>query len=935
MGLFHDENIFNEVLEKLDFSISNDISNEENPKPEIVFVDNPPENLHPKHYIALEFAKEFGATAVYFRYYEDNRYCVPQVYFYNNFKGDYDKNKIAEIHRNVYSSCQVPLICFVGDVSISMYDCRIPVEETKNGISNQKAKFKDDTFFEDIDFLKSYFSAEKLNFGIFWESDAASNHFLNNKSAYEKLVSVLSEIRNKIVKEFRKLKLPKSFAEDLLLKCILVKYLEESGKKNNEDNAKKFYQGKNLNHGSISEFIINGELTQLLDVLEYHFNGGVFQISYEERRLIENTDLSILSSFLDGKLDENQQGSIWEKYSFKYIPIELISNFYEEFIDNKEDDNKGTVYTPSFLVNLLIDECLPISSTETNYKVKLIDASCGSGIFISSAFKRLVQRWRVAKGKNGKLLEEEQIRIQDVKEILTRYIYGVDKNETAVKLTKFSLQLAFCQIVPNDKLWKWTDDGVFEKVFDDLNNNIVENDFFDFLCNRKELHNSFDLVIGNPPFKKIDVEEITEIEDKLIKSEININFSSNSKRQLALIFLQGIMHLTRKETGKICQIIPSGELLYFEDSKKFRTDFFNKYNVSQLLDFTLLRRNLFVSKKNDTTVPVSVIFAENKETDENPILHVVVRRTRKSKEKIYFEIEYYDFYEVSKEQAQNEIKIWQANIFGGLRVLDFFNKNNKSTKLKDYLFDKKISTAKRGNLKNNLCLWKSVSESRFPFFLENKDITSESINFANNDITVLKKFKSDLESNPESKNAFIAIHSSRLFYRPYNIEHSDIYNVPMFFENNSYSDGIIASDIAAYKIKEIGSGELAPINSKISEYKFLYEYADIFNQSFNSIYKKDGKEQYLKKIIEGDDFFALEFFYGDKLQKTKEIKSKEEIESILKNQKSRNAVINRIMKIYGEDSITFMKPKNLRYWLKSIALRDADDVFDDMIQNGY
>ena len=122
----------------------------------------------------------------------------------------------------------------------------------------------------------------------------------------------------------------------------------------------------------------------------------------------------------------------------------------------------------------------------------------------------------------------------------------------------------------------------------------------------------------------------------------------------------------------------------------------------------------------------------------------------------------------------------RANIFGGLRVLDFFNKNNKSTKLKDYLFDKKISTAKRGNLKNNLCLWKSVSESRFPFFLENKDITSESINFANNDITVLKKFKSDLESNPESKNAFIAIHSSRLFYRPYNIEpvsytHLDVY----------------------------------------------------------------------------------------------------------------------------------------------------------------
>ena len=40
------------------------------------------------------------------------------------------------------------------------------------------------------------------------------------------------------------------------------------------------------------------------------------------------------------------------------------------------------------------------------------------------------------------------------------------------------------------------------------------------------------------------------------------------------------------------------------------------------------------------------------------------------------------------------------------------------------------------------------------------------------------------------------------------------------------------------------------------------------------------------------------------------------------------------MKIYGKNTITFLKPKNLRYWLKSIALRDADDVFDDIIEKG-
>ena len=82
------------------------------------------------------------------------------------------------------------------------------------------------------------------------------------------------------------------------------------------------------------------------------------------------------------------------------MPIELISNFYEEFIQKEIDKNKGTVYTPSHLVNLLIDECLPISINEQdlNVNVKLADVSCGSGIFITTAFKRLVQRLRI---KNG------------------------------------------------------------------------------------------------------------------------------------------------------------------------------------------------------------------------------------------------------------------------------------------------------------------------------------------------------------------------------------------------------------------------------------------------------------------------------------------------------------------------------------------------------
>lgn len=35
--------------------------------------------------------------------------------------------------------------------------------------------------------------------------------------------------------------------------------------------------------------------------------------------------------------------------------------------------------------------------------------------------------------------------------------------------------------------------------------------------------------------------------------------------------------------------------------------------------------------------------------------------------------------------------------------------------------------------------------------------------------------------------------------------------------------------------------------------------------------------------------------------------------------------------MYSQNRIVLIKPKQLRYWLESIALRDVDDTFDDII----
>lgn len=127
-------------------------------------------------------------------------------------------------------------------------------------------------------------------------------------------------------------------------------------------------------------------------------------------------------------------------------------------------------------------------------------------------------------------------------------------------------------------------------------------------------------------------------------------------------------------------------------------------------------------------------------------------------------------------------------------------------------------------------------------------------------------------------------------------------------------------------------GEKAIINKNNAALENLMDYAEALTNQYNLVYKRNNCSQKLNKIIEGNYFYALEFLYNNKQAKPiNPIKSEEDLEEILTNQVSPSKRINRIIKIYGKDSITFIKPKNLRYWLKSIALRDIDDVFNDVL----
>lgn len=1020
-------NLF-ETLERLDFSM------EDSDMPEIIFLNNVPSNLHPKHYIALEFAEIFEADAVFFKYYNDSRFCVPQIYFYDNGFKNRDKEQIAEIHKKVYSSCQVPLNCFVDKTTITLYDCRKPITQKEGVISSENCIFSKENL-DNLDNINAYFSAKHLQYGSFWETEKASKSFLNNQAAYEKLITVLTEIRNGFIKDFVNNEISEGFADDLLFKCILIKYLEENGRdeKNNKNYSRDFYRKNGLGDDtSLNQILRDGKILTLLDSLEGHFNGNVFHVEEDNiKELLKTINLQPLAEHLEGKLDSNSQLGVWSLYSFKDIPIELISNFYEEFIP-KTKENEGTVYTPSFLVNLLIDECLPLSNKKEDKKfdVKLIDVSCGSGIFITSAYKRLVQRWRIVKGENGKPISKDKIKLKDVKKILSDNIFGVDKNKTAVKLTKFSLQLALCQIVPNNELWNWSEEKVFEK----LNENIYENDFFDFLVEKKELHNSFSLVIGNPPFEAISNKNIN-IYNSYISKLKSIDFEFKAEvpdRQLALMFLE-TSSLLLKEKGDLCFIQKSTSLLYNKNDKsqQFKKHIFNQFYVHQIIDFTLLKNVLFKSSKakkiidekpkkdnsisikafdktdkKDSSISVEAIaIFYKKEVKENYITnHIISKLLKNTKDGLFFEFDYYDFYEIDKSKIITDENIWRCNLLGGNRLNYLVNflkieddekmnlenyvhqhlnleKNRfavgfqiaSESKSANFITEKRILLGTNFNLKNNI-VYKNYDENqkfhtpREPVLYEQplinikRTITSnkipllfQTIDTAFNETIIgisAPKFK-----KKELEHLFSLLQKNQRFHSLQTLstcsqfflgsttailkQDVDKWTIPLRSNTIeiSNSEKIILNDVLDYIYPSWYEGEKAEINKPIpadDNGKVLLEFADTYCESINAIYKQKGKELRLKQITQGNSFFACQFYYGSENIKHQYVKSDLEINNLLKEQVGTNAAYNKILRLYAnKDTITLIKPNNLRYWLKSIALRDADDTFDDILENGF
>ncbi|RXI27336.1 hypothetical protein CRU89_06410 [Aliarcobacter trophiarum] len=384
----------------------------------------------------------------------------------------------------------------------------------------------------------------------------------------------------------------------------------------------------------IREEFINQKFTNytLYDIYKFYFeainkgndklqipqyNGGLFAVD-------ELLDSLIIDDFI---LDENVQ--ILSNYDFaSEISVNILGHIFEQSLTDLEElqaniDNvnfdktkskrkkDGVFYTPEYITRYIVENTLGKMCSEKReelligngilipsnpkkltkqeqqtkdnlqeYKkwllnLKILDPACGSGAFLNQALEYLISEHKNLQNDlalMGDLFASYMVE----EEILENNLYGVDINEDAVEIAKLSLWLRTAK--RGRPLTKLADKIVCA-------NSLLEMPFSE---------NSFDVVIGNPPYgAKTSKDEQAKFR-KIYKTAL-------FKMDTYSLFIERAFHYL-KENGYFSYIVPYTWMTigqHFELRK-----FLLERNLYEIVD---LPTKIFDDADLDTTI----LFVQN------------------------------------------------------------------------------------------------------------------------------------------------------------------------------------------------------------------------------------------------------------------------------------------------------------------------------------
>jgi type I restriction-modification system DNA methylase subunit len=286
----------------------------------------------------------------------------------------------------------------------------------------------------------------------------------------------------------------KTIIHNLLLRSLFLLYLEDRGA-----TTEAFYKKIDTHASSYFQILDSKENTyKLFSILENHFNGNLNPVTKEELKLVTKEHLNIIKQCFWSEIDTSNQGKLfnWRIFDFNIISIELVSEIYENFLTTQSED--GAYYTPNILVDCILNKVLPFPSTnDCVYDKKILDPTCGSGIFLVQSLNRLLDRWEFAH-------PDKQLDFETIQKITVDNIFGIEYNPEAIKVAAFSIYLTMLNRLNPKELWEQKKSPYLIYAPENPNKNTQGQNLFCMSSLGKGPFDSieFDLVVGNPPFKR-------------------------------------------------------------------------------------------------------------------------------------------------------------------------------------------------------------------------------------------------------------------------------------------------------------------------------------------------------------------------------------------------------------------------------------------------
>lgn len=472
------------------------------------------------------------------------------------FLDDLNSREDVELHGKIWNA-QIPIVISDEGNSIKIY----------NGKSMDLSVDKRIRLRDIVSYDLSQCD-EKIEFSYWNVTNSLSlEHYeksMGKKNLNDFLIDNLKYITKRLKDEYNI-----SFANKLMLRILFIRYLIDRG-------VNIGYMGLDDNVKKSQETFLNiiqnkDDFLELVKYLKGRFNGNLFEIDEQkEKNEITQESLAMLHDFLTAR-EEMKTGQLclFPFYDFNIIPIELISNIYEILLGKEKQDRDKAFYTPEYLADYIVNRTVGRYLVNEN-ECKVLDPSCGSGIFLVKSLQKILER---NAEKNGFLQDKDKINT-----LIKENIFGVDYNEEAVDVTIFSLYVT---------LFDYQEPKSLEDFRLPLlkNENILYGDFFDEEKMKPIEKVDFKFILGNPPWGSV-------------KQQNYKNYCADRKviaqnGEICVAFLLKVQEIGNSDTE--CSLVIPSKILYKgkSPSMALRKRLLTNTQLEQVLEISAVRKQIF------------------------------------------------------------------------------------------------------------------------------------------------------------------------------------------------------------------------------------------------------------------------------------------------------------------------------------------------------